>query len=289
MKVKSPIQLMSFLHQTFPEKSRTNIKSLLANKSVYVDGKIITKFDHQLIENQTVELKKTIIKAPFNHTKLKIVFEDDFILVVEKREGLLSVSTDTSTTIPTAYNILSNYIKTNDPKAKIFILHRLDRDTSGLLVFAKRRDVQEYMQINWQTIVLERKYVLVVEGIMEQNEGTIKNWLTENKALVIFSSPKDNGGQLAITHYKVLKTNEKYSLLEVELETGRKNQIRVHMQDLGHSVLGDKKYGATQDPIERLALHAKVLSFLHPDTDEVMRFETQVPIKFLSLFSKINE
>lgn len=284
MKVKKSIQLMAFLQESFPEKSRTNIKSLLSNKSVYVDGKICTAFNFQLIENQIVELKKTIIKPPFNHTKLKLLYEDDFLLVAEKREGLLTISTDKSTTIPTAYNILSNYVKTNDPKSKIFILHRLDRDTSGLLMFTKRKDVQEYMQINWQKIVLERKYVCVVEGVMKQTEGTIKNWLSENKALVVYASTKDNGGQIAITHYKVLNKSEKHTLLEVSLETGRKNQIRVHMQDLGHSVLGDKKYGSTQNPIDRLALHAKVLRFLHPDTDKVLHFETAIPIKFLSLF-----
>lgn len=286
MKVKAPIQLMAFLQETYPEKSRTNIKSLLANKTVFVDGKISTKFDLQLLENQTVEIKKTTVKTEFSNPKLKIVYEDDFVIVADKKEGLLTIATDRSNTDSTAYSILSSYVKTDNPQGKIFILHRLDRDTSGLLVFAKRQDVKEYMQANWQSIVLERKYVVAVEGVVEQQEGTIKNWLTENKALVIYSSPKDNGGQLAITHYKVVKTNDKYSLLEVELETGRKNQIRVHMQDIGHSVLGDKKYGATQNPIERLALHARILSFLHPDSDIPMRFETEIPKKFLSIFYK---
>ncbi|MCO5388226.1 MAG: RNA pseudouridine synthase [Desulfosporosinus sp.] len=163
-------------------------------------------------------------------------------------------------------------------------MHRLDRETSGVMMFAKSEKVQQLLQKAWKEAVLERTYVVVVEGMVTKEEGTITSWLTESKAFIMYSSRTPNDGQKAITHYRVLKKNKHYSLLEVELETGRKNQIRVHMKDIGHSVIGDKKYGATKHPIGRIGLHARVLAFKHPITGEVVRYETDIPKEFLNLF-----
>jgi len=164
-------------------------------------------------------------------------------------------------------------------------LHRLDRDTSGVMMFAKSEKIQQLLQNAWKEAVLERSYIAVVEGLVTKEEGTITSWLTESKAFIMYSSRTPNGGQKAVTHYQVLKKNKNYSLLEVKLETGRKNQIRVHMKDIGHSIIGDKKYGATKHPIGRLGLHARVLAFTHPVTGEEVRYETDIPKVFLSLFS----
>jgi 23S rRNA pseudouridine1911/1915/1917 synthase len=271
---------MGFLMASFPGKSRTSIKSLLANKMVYVDGKAISQFNYILKQGQFVEINKSIPKPTLNHPKLQLIFEDEYFVVVSKKEGLLSVATDEGKET-TAYSILSQYVKLTNPKSKIFILHRLDRDTSGLLVFAKSIDIQEYMQKNWHEMVTERKYVALVEGNPGKPKGTIVSWLKENKGLVVYSSPKDNGGQKAISHYQVLKGGNNFSLVEIELETGRKNQIRVHMQDLGHPVAGDKKYGSTQNPLGRLCLHAHVLSFIHPVTEQEIQFKNEIPKEFL--------
>ena len=166
------------------------------------------------------------------------------------------------------------------------MVHRLDRDTSGLMVYAKDMETEQILEHNWHEIVYDRRYVAVVSGEMEQDEGTIRNWLKDNKAYVTFSSPVDNGGKLAITHFHVLDRTTEHSLVEYRLETGRKNQIRVHSADMGHPVCGDTKYGNGDDPMHRLCLHAWLLCFTHPVTGEPMEFETPIPVAFRQVFKK---
>jgi len=280
VKVSEATELMKFLIEKFPEKSRTTIKSMLAHKQVTVGDLVTTKFDFPLKRGQMVYLnkKKTDEKPRFRG--LRIVHEDADIIVIEKGSGLLSIATDKEKT-KTAYSMLSEYVKRFDPKNLIFIVHRLDRDTSGLMMFAKSKKVQEALQKDWNDSIIERSYVVVVEGEVEKTEGTITSWLKENKALVMFSSQNPDDGQKAITHYKVLKVGKQFSLLEVKLETGRKNQIRVHMKDLGFPVTGDKKYGAKLNPIGQMGLHARVLAFKHPVTGRALRFDTPISGKFL--------
>ena len=196
-----------------------------------------------------------------------------YLIVIDKEPGLLSIATDKEKE-HTAFRILSDQLKLADQAARIFVVHRLDRDASGILMFAKSREIQQILQNAWNKDVIERSYVVVVEGRVQQDQGSITSWLKENKARVMYSSPTPDDGQKAITHYQVLKKNDEYSLLQVRLETGRKNQIRIHMKDLGHSIIGDKKYGATQNPVNRLGLHARVLVFRHPITGKELRFET---------------
>ena len=233
---------------------------------------------------------------------IRIVYEDQYIIVIEKREGLLSMGTARGKEEITAHSLLNNYIRNTAPRRgryapqpRIFIVHRLDRETSGLMVFAKSEEVKRTLQDNWDEIVTERKYVAVVNGCYHQQQpaepiqGTIRTWLKENSAYIVYSSPKNNGGQLAITHYKVLDTNPKTrkSLMELDLETGRKNQIRVHMQEIGTPIFGDKKYyGGIQAHLEenkkarRLYLHAFTLNFIHPVTGKEMKFTTGIPGHF---------
>jgi len=283
VKVTEASELMKFLIDKFPEKSRTTIKSMLAHKQVTVDDMVTTKFDVPLKRGQMVFLnkKKTDEKPRFRG--LRIVHEDSSIIVVDKGSGLLSMASDTEKS-KTAYSMLSEYVKKFDPKNLIFIVHRLDRDTSGLMMFAKSKKIQEVLQKDWNDSIIDRSYVVIVEGIVENEEGTVTSWLKENKALIMFSSQTPNDGQKAVTHYKLLRSNKQFSLLEVKLETGRKNQIRVHMKDMGHPVTGDKKYGAKLNPIGQMGLHARVLAFKHPVTGKTLRFDTPIPGKFLKVF-----
>lgn len=217
--------------------------------------------------------------------EISIVFEDDDIIIVNKPSGLLTMSTGREDEV-TAYTLLTDHVKRRNPRARIFIVHRLDRDTSGLLIFAKTPDTKYALQDYWDEAVLERRYVAVTEGVPAEPSGKIVSWLKENnKSFIVTSSPTDNGGQKAITNYKVLKTCGKYALAEFELETGRKNQIRVHASSvLGTPVAGDRKYGASHSPLNRLALHAESIRFKHPWTGEILSFSTGIPRAFLSLF-----
>ena len=250
--VTEPTTLLPFLFARMPERSRTTVKSLLAHRQITVDNKTITQFNHPLAVGQQVAVGQAGTPEPGQNRGLNIVHEDAHLIIVEKRAGLLSMATDAQWRGNSAYSMLSDHVKRANPNNRIFIVHRLDRDTSGLMMFAKSQAVQKALQEAWNDAVLERLYAAVVEGQMTEPEGTITSWLTENKALVMRSCPFPNDGQKATTHFRVLQSNSRFSLLEINLETGRKNQIRVHMQDLGHSVIGDPKYGSTQDPIHRL-------------------------------------
>ena len=283
LKVSEATELMKFLIEKFPEKSRTTIKSMLAHKQITADEMVTTKFDFPLKRGQMVFLNKKKSDEKPRFRGLRLVYEDADLIVIDKGSGLLSIASETEKT-KTAYSMLSEYVKKFDPRNLIFIVHRLDRDTSGLMMFAKNKKVQEILQKDWNDSIIDRSYVVVVEGIVEKEEGTIISWMKENKALVMYSSQTPDDGQKAITNYKLLKSGKQFSMLEVKLETGRKNQIRVHMKDLGHPVTGDKKYGAKLNPIGQMGLHARVLSFKHPVTGKTMRFDTPIPGKFLKVF-----
>lgn len=215
---------------------------------------------------------------------LRIVFEDDYLIVIEKRHGLLSIATDKQVN-KTAFQILSDYVKTQDEANKIFVIHRLDRETSGLMMFCKDQKLKFTIQSTWEETVVERKYYAVVEGVMEVgDQRVVSTYLTESSALKVYATTKEQG-KLANTAYRVLASKGDLSLLELELETGRKNQIRCHMEYIGHSIIGDKKYGAHTNAIGRVALHAGKLSFIHPVTGIRHDFSTPIPAKFSDLFT----
>lgn len=279
LRVSEEIELMEFLLAKMGGMSRNKVKSLLAHRQVSVNDKITTQFDYSLKPNDLVVINTTRGNLELNHPLLKIVYEDSDLIIVDKKEGLLTVTVGTNRDI-TAFSILKNYVKKSSSANKIYTVHRLDKDTSGLLIFSKNRDIQHILRNNWHEIVTKRTYVAVVEGRVEKESDQIVSWLTEDEIkLKAISSSRDNGGKKAITHYKLLKATDEYSLMELELETGRKNQIRVHMEDIGHPIVGDRKYGA-QTSIGRLALHARVLEFYHPITGELMHFETEIPKEF---------
>ncbi|MUT67527.1 RluA family pseudouridine synthase [Paenibacillus sp. NEAU-GSW1] len=277
-----PAELLSFLLAQL-NQGRNSVKSLLAHGQVFVDGRAETKYNFMLEPGQTVIIRKERAPETVPLAGLAILHEDEHIIVVNKDSGLLSIATDKETEL-TAYRQLNAHVRAADPKGRIFIVHRLDRDTSGVMMFAKSEAVQQKLQNNWQDIVQERSYVALVEGTVKKSVGTVKSWLKESSTLRMYSSPHPNDGQLAVTHYKLLQAGKQFSLLEVHLETGRKNQIRVHMQDIGHPVVGDKKYGSRAKPIPRLGLHARVLAFEHPVSGKLLRFDTGIPKLFYNPF-----
>ncbi len=277
--VTEPMPLLEFLISVMPQRKRTAIKSLLAHNQVAVNGMPEKQFDTQLRPGQEVKVNLSREFKVFYNRRLKLVYEDDDIIVVNKGYGLLSMGND-KVKEGTAYTILRDYLKWQDPRNKLFIVHRLDRDTSGLMVFAKSIEAKENLQHNWNNMVLSRKYLAVVEGRPDPAEGIVKSYLAENSRYEVYSTDNPDEGQLAITRYRTLKSRNGYSLMEVELDTGRKNQIRVHMKDLGHPITGDRRYGAGSSPIHRMALHAQTLRFVHPITRKDMNFTTPTPISF---------
>ena len=285
---------MDFLMSKMGGMARSSVKQLLGQRRVKVGNAIQTRHDFALHPGDIVTVSSGRGNSQLNHPKLKIVYEDDDLIVVNKQPGLLTVAATPGSSETTAYSILRAYVKKQNARAGIFVVHRLDRETSGLLVFARSQELQQYMRTYWRELVTERTYIALAEGVLEPREGKITTWLTEDKRnAVVYSSPVDDGGDIAITNYKVLLTSAQpslegrpggvsYPLVELHLETGRTNQIRVHLASKGCPVVGDRKYGHGNDssPIDRLCLHAKVLAFIHPVTEKTVRFESPVPKEF---------
>jgi len=282
-KVKQEAELMKFLVENLPHKNRNNIKTMLKKRQVIVNGTAISQFNHVLKPGNVVELSRRPADSALKMPGVVIVHEDEHVIVVNKNAGLLTIATDKEKR-DTVYSMLSNYVKAQDRSNKIFIVHRLDRETSGLMLFAKSKEVKDLLQETWTETVGERTYLAVIDGKLDPPEGTHSSYLFESSVFIVYSSQDPERGQHAITNYSTLKTSDDFSLLKVNLETGRKNQIRVHMKDLGHPIIGDKKYGSTSNPIRRLGLHAWVLAFKHPVTGKKFRFETSIPGSFLKLF-----
>lgn len=280
--VKKECELLEFLFECFKGQSRNSVKSLLGSHKVSIDGAPVTQFNFKLYPGDTVIISSSPIKKK-TRSHLPIIYEDDEIIVINKPSGLLSVASDNEKG-STAYRMLSDYVQQKDKHNRVFVVHRLDEDTSGVLMVAKNVQIQKALQDNWNDIVTKRGYYAIVEGIMEKDSGTIKSYLKKNSQNMMYSSKKQGDGQLAITHYKVIKENENYSMLDVNIDTGRKNQIRVHLGDLGHHIIGDDKYGEPSNPIKRLGLHAYELSLIHPVTKKKLKFTAPIPKEFNNLF-----
>ena len=280
--VKEARPLLEWLLENVPQ-SRSKIKATLQGRGVKVNGKTVSQFDMMLEPGMKVAVSKTKRnQMGFKNRYVKIVYEDRWLIVVEKMPGILSMAAGHSSL--NVKTVLDDYFRQSRQKCRAHVVHRLDRDTSGLMVYAKDMETEQILEHHWHELVYDRRYVAVVSGEMEEDEGTIANWLKDNKAYVTYSSPVDNGGKYAVTHFHTLARTTDHSLVEFKLETGRKNQIRVHTADMGHQVCGDTKYGNGDDPLHRLCLHAWLLCFEHPVTHEQMEFETPVPTDFRRLF-----
>ena len=299
-KVNRSDTLMEFLLRKC-NTSRNNVKSLLARRQVLINGSVVTQFDFPLGKDDEVKLSKKSVQgniavAPKRRevekkggnervkrekTVVKIIYEDEDFIAIDKPVGLLSVESDNETEC--AFSHVFEYLQQSGKNMRPYILHRIDKETSGVLVFAKNPKIYSMLKMHWNESVTLREYYAVVEGVMEQKEDTITSYLKENKNNLMYST-QDITGQKAITKYSVLKENENYSLLKVQIETGKKNQIRVHMQSLNHPVVGDDKYGCTKNPLKRLGLHASKLVFVHPTKKEEVCISASVPASFRTLF-----
>lgn len=282
LSVKEEMPLMEFLMKEMNGISRNRVKDLLQGHAVMVDRQLVTQYDFMLSRGQSVLVSKHKRSTELLNKFVKIIYEDKDLIVIMKSEGILSMAS-----APGQYcvkTILDEYFKSRHFPCTAHVVHRLDKETSGLMVYAKNMEIRKMFEADWHNIVYDRRYVAVLCGEMEQEGGTVRSWLKDNKAYVTYSSPTDNGGKEAITHYRRVATNGRFTLAEMRLETGRKNQIRVHMKDLGYPVAGDVKYGNGQNPVRRLALHAFRLHFYHPRTGEPMKFDTPHPTNFTRLF-----
>lgn len=281
-----PVPLMEFLVNTLTDFKKNDVKKWMKYGQVRLNGGVTTAFDAAVDPGALVEVNLSRPFPVFKHPRIELVYEDDDIIVINKGYALLSVSTLSHKQDENAYDIVRNYVKSVDPRNKLFIVHRLDRDTSGLMMFAKSAEAQEVLRHNWNNMILERLYVAVLEGYLENDKGFVKSRLAENSQFVVYTTDNPEEGRVAVTHYEVLGKGNGYTLAQFSLDTGRKNQIRVHASELGHPITGDKKYGAKKSPLHRLALHARTLRFAHPITRKDMNFETPIPPKFAAAIRK---
>ncbi len=252
----SPDGLLSCVRSSLPDIPAGKLKSFLEHRQISVDGAVTTKFDFPVAAGQTVRISRQ--PSDSYGCPLEILYEDDYLLAVNKPAGLLSVATDTEKE-KTAYRLLAD-----SGSGSVFVVHRLDRDTSGVLLFAKNPQVRDALQETWDS-VSRREYLAVCQGVFGEKSGRCDTFLRETVTHLVYSA-RDTQGKRAITNYRVLKENKKYSLLQIQIETGRKNQIRIHMKELSHPIVGDKKYGSTENPLGRLGLHASLLELTHPVT-----------------------
>lgn len=268
--VKEKIELLDFLYKNI-NKSKNSIKGILKD-NIYVNNKKISQFNYMLKKDDIVSIKNSI-------DNIDIIYEDKELIVVNKPSNLLTIRTEKEKE-KTLFHIVSDYVKKSNKNNKIFIVHRLDKETSGIVMFAKSLKVKNILQDEWNYIIKKRGYIAIVEG-MTKDEDTIKSYLKEKNTFVYSTNNKD--GKLAITHYKKINFNNKYTMLDIDIKTGRKNQIRVHMKELGNIIVGDKKYGSKINPINRLCLHANKLEFINPINNKIMKFEIDIPNEFFKL------
>ena len=280
------LPLMEFVSGKMPAAKRTDIKKWLKFGQVMVGGAVTSAFDAPVGTGVEVKINLTRGFPLFRHPRVKLVYEDDDVIVINKGYGILSVRTNPMKREECAYDIVRDYIKDVNPRNRFYVVHRLDRDTSGLMMFAKTEESQQVLRHNWNNMILERLYVAVLEGYLEEDKGYVKSRLAENSQFVVYSTDVPGEGRLAVTHYEVMERGHGYTLAQFSLDTGRKNQIRVHASDLGHPIAGDRKYGASTSPIHRLALHAMTLRFAHPVTRKDMNFQTPIPAAFIGAVRK---
>ncbi len=289
--VNKECELLEFLYQILKDQSRNNVKNILTKRYVAVNGLPITQYNYKLYRGDIVQISKeqlekvNLPKEKVNKPKLNlnIIYEDNEFLVINKPNGLLSIESDNEK-VNTAYKAVLEYMAEQDIHARCFQVHRIDKETSGVLLFVKNYELKEKLTKRWNSLVIERGYTAIVEGHMPKQKDTIISYLKETTTALMYDSHNENDGLKSITHYQVVKENAKYSLLNVLIDTGRKNQIRVAMNDLGHPIIGDDKYGNPSNPIKRLGLHASTLTIKHPENGKIMCFKANVPSEFNRLF-----
>lgn len=278
--IEEPAQLLPFMLEHLAPRSRSEIKSYLIHGNVKHNDVVTTQFDEQLQHGDELIINFTRPFPMLMSRMVKLIWEDQDLVVIEKQSGLLTVPAGPNKRDKTAQSIVDDYVYSEDGFSHAYVCHRLDQYTSGILIFAKNSRVQQMLRDSWSTYVIERKYMAVCEGCPEKEEGEVRSYLVENAAMKVYSTNDPEQGKLSVTRYKVVKSNGNFSLIDIQILTGRKNQIRVHMSDLGCPVTGDRKYGAQYNPCGRLMLHNYALQFIHPITRENLRFELPLPNNF---------
>ncbi len=269
------ITLLDSISNFKRDLSKKTIKNYIKNKMVKVNDKVITNSSYPLKDNDKIEISYS--KKVIPDYNLDILYEDEYLIAINKPCGLLSISNEKEK-IVTAYRMVSDYVKHNSNHKYIFVVHRLDQDTSGILMFSKNEKIRDKMQDNWNTTTKKRGYIAIVDGMLK-GSGTKRSYLMEDRNQFVYSS-KNNHGKEAITHYSVIKNNNNYSLVQVFIDTGRRNQIRVHLSEMGYPIVGDKKYKCKTNPIKRLCLHANILEFIHPVSKKLIHIESDIPKEF---------
>ena len=273
--------LLAFLLRHVKGKSRNNIKSMLARGQVSVDGRTATRFDHPVAVGSRVAVKAHV-EEEVPGLPFPILYEDRDILVIDKPAGLLTIANEKEK-VRTAYHMLTDYVRQESKFGRVFVVHRLDRDTSGVVLFAKNEETKRAFQEDWDARVLRRGYRALVEGVPQPPEGEVRSFLRETRTHLVYSGAPGREAKEAVTLYRTLASGGGYALLEIDLKTGRKNQIRVHMSDLGHPIAGDRQYGARTRPLGRLCLHAHRLELIDPRSGEKRVFAAREPAAFRRL------
>ena len=285
--VSETTTLLDALRALHPKSSNARLRKMLTQGRILVNGEVVHRAKHELVANDQIELlprqsaeERTPPPAPKNTIDLDVLFEDDTLLVVNKPSFLLSIATD-RLEVDTLHGRCVDYIRQFDPKAWCYIVHRLDRETSGIMVLAKSKHTKQELQDQFAERNVHRMYRAVVEGRPHPLQGTVRTWLMEDKHLNVKAVNKTHPkGKEAISHYTVVTSDEETSSIDVMIETGRRHQIRMAMQHLGTPVVGDERHGAITNPNKRVMLHASALEFLHPETDDPVRFEAPLPASF---------
>ena len=276
--VRQPDKLLNFVMHCLDGISRNKAKSILAHGGVTVDDQVQTHVDFPLDEGCIVKIRRHARPSSANNPHYRILYEDKWIVVVDKQQGVLSMPVGAGSL--NMKTLLDRHFAETRQRCTAHVVHRLDARTSGIMVYAKSVDVQQQMTADWHATIIDRRYVAVVEGVMEEPQGKVESWLHDTDRMVVVSSPVDDGGKWAATEWELVEQAEQRALLFLHLLTGRKNQIRVHMADIGHPVVGDGKYGHQDDPGNRMCLHAFRLAFHHPVTGEALYYETPIPRYF---------
>ena len=288
--VKNKTILLDFLLSTLKGQSRNNIKNLLTRKHILVNGSVVSQYNYELFNKDIVSICKNPSTAPairvgkkINNISLDILYEDNDIIVINKPAGLLSIASDNEK-VDTAYRLVLDYVRKSGPRNRVFVTHRIDKETSGVLLFSKNEELKNELQDSWNEIVTKRGYYALVEGKIEKKEDTLVNYLLETSTNIMYASHDKKHGKKAITHYSLIKSNSKYSLLDVNIDSGRENQIRVALSNIGHPIVGDDKYGNKNSPIKRLGLHAYELDIKIRGNN--YKFIAKMPSNFNGVFGK---
>jgi pseudouridine synthase, RluA family len=279
--INKHLTLLEFLLERFQDSPKTRIRKLLKSGNIYYNGNPVTLHSLKLHPGDSIEINANEYKKSADKTDLPfpVLYEDKYLIIIEKPAGISTSSTDNS---PNVHSVITQCLKKQSRvKARSYVVHRIDKEVSGILLFAKSEEIMNDLKDNWKKV--EKKYYALVEGIPKEPDGTIRSWLVEDKFQKMHSTSESDNAKYSITNYRIVKQLQNTTLLDVDIETGRKNQIRVHLSDIGCPIVGDRKYGASKEYVRRIRLHAYYLSLPHPVTGELIKIESPIPKGFLVL------